>query len=309
MKEYFTLQSKDNSTALHCIKWFPQSNQEPKGILQLVHGMAEYVERYDAFANYLTEQNILVVGHDHLGHGASLAADKPNLGFFAKEQSPNILIEDVYQVTTRIQAEYPEIPYFILGHSMGSFVLRNYLGRYSDHLAGAIIMGTGAHRSELALALPLLKLLNKTQPYRPNKLIDDLAFGNFHKAFPEKRTTFDWLSKSQKNVDAYIADQKLGFLFTNNGFYTLFTLISLATSTDWATKIQQQLPVLVISGAQDPVGEFGKGPTTVARELTEAGLEDVTLQLYEELRHEILNETESPLVMSDIYYWLTKHLN
>lgn len=305
MKTHIELPSKDTLTTLHLVQWTPE---KPKAILQLVHGMAEFIERYDEFANYLVAQDFLVIGHDHLGHGQSVSKTEPLYGFFSDSQSANLLIEDTYQVTELIQSQHPDLPLFIMGHSMGSFILRNYLTRYSTHLAGAIIMGTGGRRSELKFALPLANALNKQQPKSVNHFFDKLAFGGFAKHFPEKKSNFDWLSKNPDNVTAYIAHPKMGFVFTNNGFHTLFTLMSKATEVNWFEPIQRQLPIYITSGEQDPVGDFGKGPREVANELAEADFKDVTLHLYRDLRHEILNENEKQVVMIDILNWLNRHL-
>ncbi|WP_314064323.1 alpha/beta hydrolase [uncultured Vagococcus sp.] len=305
MKTHIELPSKDALTTLHLVQWTPE---KPKAILQLVHGMAEFIERYDEFANYLVAQDFLVIGHDHLGHGQSVSKTEPLYGYFSDSQSANLLIEDTYQVTELIQVQHPDLPLFIMGHSMGSFVLRNYLTRYSTHLAGAIIMGTGGRRSELKFALPLAKALNQQQPKSINHFFDKLAFGGFAKHFPEKKSSFDWLSKNPDNVRTYIAHPKMGFVFTNNGFHTLFTLMSKATEINWFEPIQRELPIYITSGEQDPVGDFGKGPREVANELAEADFKDVTLHLYRDLRHEILNENEKQMVMMDILNWLNRHL-
>lgn len=300
------LPSKDTLTTLHLVQWAPE---KPKAVLQLVHGMAEFIERYDEFANFLVSHDILVIGHDHLGHGQSVAKTDPVYGFFSESQSANLLIEDTYQVTELIQQQQPSLPLFIMGHSMGSFILRNYLARYSTHLAGAIIMGTGGRRSELKFALPLAKALNKQQPKNVNHFFDKLAFGGFAKHFPEKKSSFDWLSKNPDNVTDYIDHPKTGFIFTNNGFYTLFTLMSKATEINWFEPINRDLPLYITSGEQDPVGDFGKGPREVASELADADFKDVTLHLYHELRHEILNEKEKEIVMNDLLNWLNRHLS
>lgn len=305
MKKHLELPSKDQLTTLHLVQWTPE---KPKAILQLVHGMAEFIERYDEFATFLTDNGFLVIGHDHLGHGQSVSKTEPIYGYFSDSQSANLLIEDTYQVTEMIQNQYPDLPLFIMGHSMGSFVLRNYLTRYSTHLAGAIIMGTGGRRSELKFALPLAKALNKQQPKAVNHFFDKMAFGGFAKHFPEKKSSFDWLTKNPDNVAAYIDHPKMGFVFTNNGFHTLFTLMNKATEANWFEPINHDLPIYITSGEQDPVGDFGKGPREVANELAEADFKDVTLHLYRELRHEILNEREKTMVMTDLLNWLNRHM-
>lgn len=169
-------------------------------------------------------------------------------------------------------------------------------------------MGTGGHRSELKFALPLAKALNKQQPKAINHFFDKMAFGSFSKHFPEKKSAFDWLSKNPENVDDYLDNPQTGFTFTNNGFYTLFTLMDKATEANWFDQVSRKLPLYITSGEQDPVGNFGKGPREVANELAAADFEDITLHLYHDLRHEILNEKEKETVMADIQAWLNRHL-
>lgn len=307
MKTKEKVLSTDGKTSLNHVTWSP-STGKPKAILQLVHGMAEYIERYDAFAHYLNENKILVVGHDHLGHGYSVDEGAPLYGYFSKENSPEILIEDVHSITLKTQTVYPDLPYFIMGHSMGSFVVRNYLKKYSSLVDGAIIMGTGGRRPELKAALAVTALLNKKQPTVINKKIDTLAFGNFYKSFPEKRTPMDWLSKNKQNVDDYLEDPLLGFTFTNNGFDTLFQLTAAANEKGWYNAINHTLPFLFISGEQDPVGNFGKAVIQVTEEMATDGFDAITLQLYPDLRHELLNEKESDLIQSDILNWINHQL-
>ncbi|CAM3250885.1 alpha/beta fold hydrolase [Vagococcus fessus] len=299
--------STDGETYLNYVTWLP-STEKPKAVLQLVHGMAEYIERYDDFAHYLNKNNILVVGHDHLGHGYSVNEETPLYGYFSKENSPELLIEDVHSITLKAQTAYPNLPYFIMGHSMGSFVVRNYLKNYSKLVDGAIIMGTGGRRPELRAALTVTALLNKKHPTALNKKIDALAFGNFYKAFPEKRTPMDWLSKNKQNVDEYLEDPLLGFTFTNNGFDTLFQLTASANEKGWYNRINHDLPILFTSGEKDPVGNFGKGVIQVTEEMVSDGFDAVTLQLYPDLRHEILNEDEKDLIQSDILNWINHQL-
>ena len=307
MKTTFAVTSTDNTTTLRGICWENPATATPRGIVQLLHGMAEHIERYDEFARFLVSQGFIVVGHDHLGHGHSVHQTEPRHGFFTQEKSPDVVVADAYQVTALMQARYPELPYYVLGHSMGSFVLRNYLTLHSQQINGAIIMGTGGPQPALKLALPLVTALNRWAPAQTNHVLDQLAFASFSKHFPEKRSAFDWLSKNQANVDHYLADPLAGFVFTNNGFYTLFHLMARATAKNWFTHVEKTLPLLIMSGEQDPVGDFGRAPRQLAQTLSGAGFSAVTLHLYPQLRHEILQETEKALVMSDIAHWLKKN--
>ncbi len=308
MKKYFVIESSDGKTDLNGVIWQADNNKSPKAIFQMVHGMAEYIERYDEFAQFLNEQNILVVGHDHLGHGESVDMENPTYGYFSKGDSPKVLVEDTYQITNYIKKRYPHLPLFIMGHSMGSFVVRNYLKQYSDKVDGAIFMGTGGKKEEIKVIKRLVKGLNTLSPKAVNRALNQLSFGSFNKKIKHATSAFSWISKNEENVNQYEADEKCGFIFTNNGFYTLINLVDGATQKNWFKTIRTELPILIVSGEKDPVGNYGKGPRKVAIELTDNYFSDVTLRLYHDLRHEILNEVEKEDVMNDIYDWLTSHL-
>ena len=308
MKKYFVIESMDEKTDLNGVIWQPESSKAPRAILQLIHGMAEYIERYDELATFLNENNILVVGHDHLGHGDSVDIENPKMGYFAKGDSASILVEDTYQITNYIKKRYPTVPVFILGHSMGSFVLRNYLKTYSTAVEGAILMGTGDKREEVKLTKKLLNGLNTISPKAVNSAFHHLSFSNFNRRIKQPISSNAWLSKNEDNVKSYDLDEKCGFVFTNNGFYTLINLIDGATQKNWFKTIRTNLPLLIVSGEKDPVGNYGKIPRKIAVDLTDNFFNDVTLRLYHDLRHEILNENEKEDIMNDIYDWITNHL-
>ncbi|PZL75559.1 alpha/beta hydrolase [Enterococcus plantarum] len=301
-----TFLSSDQKTMSHFICWEPTC--EAIGTVQIIHGMAEYIERYHDFARYSNDLGFVVVGHDHLGHGESVLHDQPKHGYFGKGEPVTFVLDDIHQVEEWIGENFPNLPHFMLGHSMGSFALRNYLQLYRSEISGAIFMGTGKNAAMLSLALSLTKGLNLTAPEKQNKWLDHMAFGSFSKQFPEE-SRFNWLSQNQENVKEYENDSLTGFTFTNNGFYTLFRLVDGANREGWAQNIDQDLPILVISGEQDPVGDFGKGPRKVAKELDEAGIKDVSLVLFAELRHEILLENEKTEVYKAIGAWLQKRLD
>lgn len=308
MKNKKTFLSTSDEQLINYVQWIPEHPTPPKAILQIVHGMAEYIERYEEFANYLNQHNILIVGHDHLGHGESVTKEAPIHGYFSKGDSLAHLIGDVYTVTELTKQDYPNIPYYIMGHSMGSFITRNYLKKYSDNVDGAIIMGTGGKELGTYFIRPVTALLNIIVPKKTNKLIDTLAFGSFGKNFPENDTPMCWLSLNQQNVESYHQDPLLGFTFTNNGFHTLFRLSAQANKNNWYKNIRKDLPILLISGQDDPVGQYGNGPTGIAADLTKKKFDHVNLILYPQLRHEILNEDNRRMVMRDITNWLKQHL-
>lgn len=308
MKKIFSFLSNDGKTTIHGTAWLPDYQQPPRAVLQIIHGMAEFAERYEPFALFLNEKNIAVVGHDHLGHGYSVNPEKPVYGYFAEKDGEEILVADSWQVTKKIKDQAPNLPCFVLGHSMGSFILRNYLKSHSDDIDGAIIMGSGSFVKGMKGALTLLASLDRIKPQKTNYLIDRLAFGHYTKYFPENNSSYDWLSKNEQNVKDFIEHPLMGFTFTNNGFYTLLKLAVGACQPGWYQTIRKNLPLYIISGELDPVGELGKGPRKIAKELEAAGFTDVTLQLYAQLRHEILNELEKTIVFADIYKWLIQEL-
>lgn len=297
--------SSDKKTELHLVCWEPEGSV--KAVVQLIHGMAEYIERYQDFAKYLTQSGYLVIGHDHLGHGKSVDQQEPQHGYFGKGDTAQHVIDDIELVRSQIAAEYKGLPYFMLGHSMGSFALRCYLQQYHEGITGAVFMGTGTGSTIIPTALSITAGLNRLHPKKTNHLLDELAFGSFSKKFPEPGR-FNWLSKNQENVRYYEADELTGFTFTNNGFHTLFQLIHGANKKGWTERLAKTMPILLISGEKDPVGGYGKGVRKTAKLLNDSGVSDVSMVLFAELRHEILFEEEKGQVYEKIGGWLTNHL-
>jgi len=304
VKREFTFDSKDGKTKIHAIRWEPEQG-EIKGVLQIFHGMVEFIERYEEFAEFLTEKGFVVTGNDHLGHGASIVS-KEDYGFFAEENGNQAVLGDVHQLKLMTEADYPDVPYYILGHSMGSFLLRQYLCMYGDGLDGAVIMGTGTQpTAALKLGKWLCSLMAsfKGWHYR-SRLVDNMAFGGYNKHFKPARTDKDWLTKEESYVDRYLADERCTFRFTLNGYYNLFTSIEEASLLSNLEKKPKDLPVLFVAGGDDPVGNFGKGVEQVRKQFQAVGMSDVTWIIYENDRHEILNETDRETVYKDLYAWL-----
>ncbi len=307
-KSTFEFLSADKGTKIHCVKWEPDT-KEIKGILQITHGMAEYIERYDAFAEYMTQQGFLVAGHDHLGHGASVAA-KEYWGYFAPQNGSDILVEDINTLRTTIQKEYPQLPYFILGHSMGSFLLRKYLSKYGKNLRGAIIMGTGSQPDKLVqLGKRLCKFMAffRGWNYR-SKLVNNMAFSGNGKKFEAEEVSNSWLTKDAEIVKAYNSEARCSFIFTLNGFYNLFDTIHYINQPENINAIPKKLPLFFVAGEDDPVGNFGEGVKEAYETYEKAGIEDVTWKLYPTDRHEILNELDRDKVYRDIDAWIQVHM-
>lgn len=301
MVETGNLLSVDQRTLLQTYHW---TCQEPKAVLQVTHGMAEHLMRYDALATALNQHRIAVIGHDHLGHGASIH-DGPH-GHFHDATIQHGLVQDLYQVTRWGKKLYPDLPFFVLGHSMGSFVLRNYLYDYGSAIDGAILVGTGQQPRWLTRAgRGAARVLSKVQgETHHSRLIDRLAFGNMNRKIKNKRTDKDWLATRAEEVDAYLADPLCGFLFTLSGYQELFSLILRAQQPELLENVPKELPLLFLSGKEDPVGEYGKGVMKAAQSYRAAGVHQVTVQLYENARHELLNETQKLSVFNDICKWM-----
>ena len=307
VKEEFYYDSRDGKSRLHAVRYTPDREDDIRCVLQIVHGMAEYIERYEEFADYMTQRGFVVTGEDHMGHGESVG--KAGLyGYFCEQDPATVLVRDVHRLKKATQALYPNVPYVILGHSMGSFITRNYMFRYGTGINAAIIMGTGMQPPLVLAASRAVAGIQKAfcGSEHVSRLIDKLAFGNYNKMIPDAKTPMDWLSRDSERVDKYIADPMCGFTFTVNGFSTLFELISRLHNPENLERIPKKLPVLMISGDADPVGDYGKGVRKAYDSLHGVGLENMQLKLYEGARHELLNETNRAEVMSDILEWLEK---
>lgn len=304
-RTYFTFPSRDGFHTIHAMKW--QSDEvEPVGILQLIHGMAEYVARYEEVAVHFAEKGFIVVGDDHLGHGDT-AKEYGDYGFFCKNDPVTVLVRDEHRLKKIVQKDHEGMPYFILGHSMGSLILRNYLCRYGSGIDGAVICGT-AHYGRLSLFVgKLLTGILKIAGKEKNKsaLLDEVMFGSFNKR-TEKRTAFDWICSDERVVDSYMNDPSCGFLFTVNGYDTLIELIKKLNKRSYLSKMPKKLPVLFISGAEDPVGNYGKAVQDVYDTFLHLDLTKVQIKLYNDARHELLNEKQKMQVYEDVSNWLFK---
>lgn len=284
-------------------------DNKPIAILQIAHGMVEFFDRYEDFANYLCLKGFLVVGNDHLGHGDSVNS-KDEWGYFG-ENGNKTLIEDMYKLTSLTKQKYPDIPYFLLGHSMGSFYARQYLFEYGSNLNGAIIMGTGLEDLMVVKAGMLMcSLLAKFKGWKyRSSFVNNIAFGSYNKKFEPSRTKMDWLSKDENIVDWYINEPRCTFMFTLNGYYNMFKGISRLHDKSLLNNVPKDLPILFVSGKDDPVGAFGKGVEKSANTLKDVGVKNIDIKLYENDRHEILNELDRQVVYEDIYNWLISKIN
>ena len=308
-KREFTFDSADGKTKIHAVEWKPDQG-EIAGVLQIIHGMIEFIGRYEEFAEYLTDRGFLVVGHDHLGHGQSIVSRK-DYGFFSKKGGNLAMLKDIHHLRLLTEKQYPDVPYYILGHSMGSFLLRQYLCLRGEGLAGAVIMGTGTQPVPLLwLGKGLCRGMGTLFGWHYRSvLIDIMAFGGYNRYFKPARTSRDWITKDETLLDRCLADERCTFRFTVNGYYNLFISIEGASKKCNLKKMPKDLPVLFVAGGDDPVGNFGKGVEQVKRRFEAVGMSGVTKIIYDTDRHEILNETDRTTVYEDIYAWLKKHLS
>lgn len=303
MKKYTEkIASKDSKNSLNTVIW--ETEKEPVGVLQIVHGMAEYIDRYDNFAKFMTEQGFNVIGHDHLGHGYSVS-DERDYGFFAEENGDKIIIEDMHSVTQYAREKWEELPNFILGHSMGSFCLRQYLTKYSNDVFGAVIMGTGWIPSAAALLGKTIatNTCKSKGSHTVNPLLIKLTLEPYNKPFAPARTNCDWLSRDEKQVDLYVNDKLCGFDFTAGAYKDFFTVLEKIAKNKQLIGMRKSLPILITSGSVDPVGGK-KACEKLNAQYKRCGIDDVTLKLWENDRHEILNELDKSDVYDYICTWL-----
>lgn len=250
-----------------------------------------------------------MIGNDHKGHGLTAEKDE-DLGYFGEEKSAAV-IEDLHEVTRYAKEQYgADVPYFLFGHSMGSFMARRYLMTYGEELTGAIICGTGYTLGVVLTAGKLCAgVISKVKGERHrSKFLQKLAFGSYNKRIADKRTANDWLTKNTEMVDAYNRDKYCTFLFTVNGYQTLFDVLGFIQKKENIEKIPKNLPVYMIAGEEDPVGNYGKGVEKVFEEYRKCGIRDLELKLYEDDRHEILNELDRENVYLDVKNWILKHI-
>ncbi len=298
MSTHFTFTSSDNQV-IHAWHWAPQ--QKAVACVQIAHGMAEHAQRYDDFARFLSSLGIAVFANDHRGHGQT-AGSLEKRGYFAEHEGWNLVVDDMHQLNSIIKKEYTDCPIILLGHSMGSFLSRSYISKYSDTIAACILSGTASHSSLLlnaGLALAHIKswFIGKR---KPDHLLDSMSFGAFNKNILQPKTAFDWLSHDESIVQAYIADDYCGFICTTSFFIDLLSALKVINNLKSMQTIRKDLPIYLYSGKEDPVGNYGKGVSLAAEKFRKAGLKNVSVKLYEGGRHEMLNELNKNEVYQDV---------
>lgn len=304
-KREFRLPSSDGRSRLHVVLWEPSGPVQ--AVFQIVHGMTEYTMRYAPFAAFLGDHGIAVIGHDHLGHGKTV--NNGEYGYFSDQDGHVCVIKDVHRVSRWMHQRYPEKSYYMMGHSMGSFFLRRYITLYDD-LTGAVIMGTGDHPLPvLTMGKAAVGILGAIRGKKFRSVwMHQMVLGNYSKAFFPVRTRNDWLSKNQSSVTQFCKDPWCNFHFTCSAYWDFFNILLDLKLKRQIGRLSRDLPVLLVSGAQDPVGGFGKGVRRVYNRYKKMGMRDVQIMLYPNDRHEILNETDKEEVYQDILNWILYHL-
>lgn len=304
-RKEFTLPAHGGGHHIYGCIWLQEECSYYKGVVQIAHGMEEHILRYQGFAVFLAEHGFIVCGNDHMGHGRSIS-NLRDRGFFGEEPgSYQNLIGDMYSLMEFTKKRYPALPYFLLGHSMGSFLGRELIAQYPDSLDGFICMGTSGGNPFIDAAILISEIGVKEKGARTKAYaINRLAFGSFNHRFEPKHTEYDWLSSDPFVVKRFIEDVHCGFVFPYAGYRELFMLLKQVSSKEWAQKVNTQLPMLFLSGMEDPVGDYGKGVPKVVKWLRDAGCQRVTLKMYEHGRHELLNEVFRRQVYRVILRWL-----
>ncbi len=301
-REEFYVNSSDGIHMIHGYRWY-DTEKKIKGVLQIVHGMLEYMERYEELAQYMAAAGYFVVGHDHLGHGNSVN-DLSELGYVGKDGAV-LWLKDM-ELVRKMGASYaPKAPYIILGHSMGSFLVRRYLIYYGKRVDGAVIMGTGHQPAVLVkagLCLTCLSMLRRG-PRGHNALLDNMTCAGFARRYPDNAHTGSWMSRDPQVMVSALQDEKMNFQFSLNAFESLFRTVEEATDPKRAARMPKKLPLLVLAGDEDPVGENGKGVRRFQAMLKRIGMEKVTCILYHQNRHELIHDLDKERVFADILRW------
>ena len=303
----FSYPSCDGEHSIHARRCVPDT--EPKAIIQIAHGVGDYIERYDELMAYLAERGYLVAGNDHLGHGRNIRSEFDR-GFFAAEDGWDLVVGDMHRLHRQMQEEYPGLPYIFYGHSMGSFLTRSYMIRYPGSYDAVILSGTG-HMPSLTIRAGYALCCAAVKQYGPRKTADFLnkvAFGSYNKRIKFPRTEFDWISCDPDVVARYVADPLCGFVCKTSLYRDMMGALLFITRQKNIGKISKTAPVYFLSGAQDPVGEYGAGVERAYQAFCKAGVRDVFFRLYPEGRHEMHNELNRQQVYADVYEWLELRL-
>ena len=308
MKEtHFFHRMSDDS--LHSIYiWKPNDNMQTMGAVQLVHGSCEHSARYRDFAKYLTEQGFMIIANDLRGHGKT-AKNVTDLGYFADDNGWEILIKDLQEVNHYIKDANPDLPIFMIGHSMGSFLARHYSLVHGDTIEGLVAIGT-SHQTKIELQFGILAAylgMNWKGKKETGYFLNKFTYEVFNKGINPVRTKSDWISRNEQIVDDFIEDERCGFIFSHSAFRDMFTGLLYITNPRSIQNGPTHLPIYLLSGLEDPVGSKGKQVKKAYQAYKNAGYEHVSIKLYPDMRHEILNELGNKIVYQDIVNWLLEY--
>ena len=297
----------DSSSGLCKVHFCIYAPKHPKAVVMDSHGMCEYIERYEDFAEFLCNNDIAFCGHDHIGHGNSVSSNEM-LGFFGNERGYINMVRDIHRMADIVKLQFADVPRFLIGHSMGSFLARIYLSKYSDNFRGAVFTGTAGGISGAAPLRQFIDMaIRKQGEMHRLKFGTRLAFGIFNLRTENHRTKDDWLSRDDANVDKFLADPKCNFMFTAAGYRDLLNSLNICNSPAVIENTPKNIPLLFLSGGMDPVGEYGSGVRNAARKYLNCGC-NVTLRIYREARHELLFELNRKEVMKDIMQFIISNV-
>ena len=300
-----TYPSKDGKNTVYACLYTPKFCTA-KGIVQLVHGMVDYVERYEPLAEFLTGEGYIVAGNHHLGHGKTAASDE-DLGFFGDSSCIDMLLSDIHTMNRYLRDTFPALPLVIFGHSMGSFLARLYIEKYPHSIKSAIIHGTSGPIGAVGMGKLLATLMIKTKGARHrSRMLKGIAFAGYNSHFPKSEGKNAWLTRDREVVRVHDADKFSTFTFTVSAYRDLFTMLEKCNRKEWFAAYPKSLPTLIISGDEDPVGKYGKGPMYVYKHLLMNGCQKLTLKVYSGARHELFVETNRAEVYSDLLCWLSE---
>lgn len=304
--EYYdlTFPSSDGKSTVFAEVYLPKDNKSPRGIIQLSHGMIDYVTRYGELAEFLCGRGFIFAGNHHLGHGKTASCDE-DFGYFAERDGIEYLIGDLHKMNGYLKKTYPGIPVYMLGHSMGSFLARIYAERYPESISGVALQGTaGPHLfTWLGKLLVRAKMKTRGDRYR-SKTVDRLAFRHYNMRFPKHEGRNAWITRNVKLLDKKCEDKYSSFIFTLSGYHDLFHMLDMCNCREHYKSYPKNMPTYIASGGMDPVGEFGRGPGYVFRRLKKEGCREVEIKIYEGARHELFNETNREEVFCDLAKWL-----
>ena len=309
IKNEFYYLSADNKTQIHAVEWKPE--KEIIGVIQIAHGVTEHILRYEQFAEFFTQKGFVVVGNDHLGHGTSIAKNSKPM-YFGPKNSWNFVVQDIETCRKMTKEKYSDIPYVLLGFSLGSFLVRTYLIDYAkEPIDASIIMGTG-YIPNFKIAIAKMIANNEAKKVgeeNTSPVIKSLTFETYNKLFKPNRTECDWLCSNEKAIDEYLADPLRGKNYSAGLFIELLSGMQYTSNLKNIKKMNKKIPIFLLSGDKDPVGEFGKGVIKTFDILRKAGIENVDIKLYKDLRHDILHEENRNNIYADIYNWLEKNID